>query len=186
MSREGHGQMLLADLASGDEEAFWKLWQHYRPHLYGVCLRQMSGVTEDAADALSRSMLVALEKLPGYVSSIISIEAWLTRLTCNVCVDMYRERRRECIDAVPPSVMEPPYKGWSPEEQAMASETFARVAAAIAELPPPLRDAARMRFFDEQSYQVMAARLSITCDNARKRVQQARAFLRDRLRAQEG
>ena len=68
----------------------------------------------------------------------------------------------------------------------MASETFARIAAAIAELPPPLRDAARMRFFDEQSYEAMSARLSITCDNARKRVQQARAFLRDRLRAQEG
>jgi RNA polymerase sigma factor (sigma-70 family) len=186
MPDDAHSQTLLADLASGDERAFWELWQHHRAHLYGVCLRQMSGVTDDAADALSRSMLVALEKLPGYVSSIISVEAWLTRLTCNVCMDMYRERRRECVEIVRPSVEETPGEGWSPEEEAIASETFTRIATAIAELPPPLRDAARMRFLDEQSYEAMASRLSITYDNARKRVQQARAVLRDRLRTQEG
>ena len=55
--------------------------------------------------------------------------------------------------------------------------------AAIGELPPVLRDAARMRFVEEASYSEMAEKLAITQENARKRVEQSRRLLRERLRS---
>ena len=55
---------LLRSLSDGNMSAFWTLWDAYKVHLYHVCLCQMDGVREDAEDALSRSMLRALEKLP--------------------------------------------------------------------------------------------------------------------------
>src|SRR5688572_31486824 len=90
-----HDALLLEHLSAGDDEAFWAIWQRYRRRLYDVCFRRMSGVHADAADAVSRSMMVAHDRLPTYAASIENVEAWLTRLTCNVCLDIHRERKRD-------------------------------------------------------------------------------------------
>ena len=54
----------------------------------------MSGDEAEADDAVSRSMMVARDRLPEHAQRIENLEAWLTRLTCNVCLDIHRERRR--------------------------------------------------------------------------------------------
>src|SRR4029434_5978411 len=75
---------LLRSLSDGNMSAFWTLWDAYKVHLYHVWLCQMDGVREDAEDALSRSMLRALEKLPRVSGQIENIEGWLSRLTVNL------------------------------------------------------------------------------------------------------
>src|SRR5260370_30319739 len=85
---------LLHELSSGDGEAFWRIWLCHVPHLRAVCYRHMRPVRADADDAVSRSMMVAREKLPGYAKEIVDLEAWLTRLTSNVCLDIKKERWR--------------------------------------------------------------------------------------------
>jgi RNA polymerase sigma factor (sigma-70 family) len=184
MANAGHERVLLDSLGHGNESAFWSLWEHYRRHLYAVCLRQMNGAHFDAADAVSRSMLVAQKKLPAYAPHIENLEAWLTRLTSNVCLDMHRERRRAMHGrvSIDDSEIEPALRSdHSPEEDYLAREVRKVVARAIGDLPATLRDAARLRFVQETSYPVMARLLSITQENARKRVQQARAILRERI-----
>jgi len=188
MANAVHERALLDSLGDGDETAFWTLWEQYQRHLYAVCLRQMNGAHFDAADAVSRSMLVAQAKLPAYAAHIENLEAWLTRLTCNICLDMHRERQRalqgrvsldETITGDEPALS----CSHSPEDDYLACEVRKIVALAIGELPTALRDAAQLRFVQETSYPVMARMLSITVENARKRVQQARAILRDRIKA---
>jgi RNA polymerase sigma-70 factor (ECF subfamily) len=148
----------------------------------------MNGAQFDAADAVSRSMLVAHAKLPAYATHIENLEAWLTRLTCNICLDMHRERQRamqgrvSLDESVP--INDPALScGHSPEDDYLACEVRKIVGLAIGELPAALRDAAHLRFVQETSYPVMARMLSITVENARKRVQQARAILRERIKA---
>jgi RNA polymerase sigma-70 factor (ECF subfamily) len=178
---------LLETLSAGDHEAFWPLWQQYREQMYSVCLRQMSGIHADAADAASRTMLVAWEKLPRSASEILSVKAWLTRLTCNVCFDMHRERRRRLrvadtlttmmnTELLPAMHVEP-----SPERTAISAEICNQIRNAIDGLPPALREAAELRFLQDQSYETIALRAKITEANARKRVQQARELLAERL-----
>jgi RNA polymerase sigma-70 factor (ECF subfamily) len=178
---------LLDTLSAGNQDAFWSLWQHYREQLYGVCLRQMSGIHADAADAASRTMLVAWEKLPRSASEILSVKAWLTRLTCNVCFDMHRERRRRLraadtltmmmnTELLPTMHSEP-----SPERVAISTEICNEIRNAISELPPTLREAAELRFLQDQPYETIASRAAISEANARKRVQQARELLAERL-----
>jgi len=181
--------MLLDRLGDGDQSAFWTLWTRYQHHLYTVCLRRMNGAHFDAADAVSRSMLVAQAKLPAYAANIENLEAWLTRLTCNVCLDMHRERQRalqgkvSLDEAIPGD--EPALScTHSPEDDYLACEVREIVSGAIGALPATLRDAAQLRFVQETSYPVMARTLSITVENARKRVQQARAILRRRIKAE--
>ncbi|HEX2120626.1 MAG TPA: RNA polymerase sigma factor [Thermoanaerobaculia bacterium] len=182
-----HERALLDSLGDGDDSAFWTLWQQYRQHLYQVCLRQMNGAQFDAADAVSRSMMMARTKLPAYATQIDNLEAWLTRLTCNICLDMHRERQRATHGRVSideSTTAEDPALSCrhSPEDDYLAGEVRHVIARALGELPPVLRDAANLRFVQEMSYPVMARTLAITVENARKRVQQARAILRDRIK----
>ena len=178
-----HERALLRSLGHGDDAAFWALWEQYQRHLYAVCLRQMNGAHFDAADAVSRAMLVAQSKLPSYAAHIENLEAWLTRLTCNICLDMHRERQRATqgrVELNETIAVEDP--ATSPEDDFLACEVRKIIFIAINELPATLRDAANLRFVQETSYPAMARTLSITVENARKRVQQARAILRQRIK----
>lgn len=145
----------------------------------------MSGVSADADDAVSRSMLLARKKLVEYASEIVNLEAWLTRMACNVCLDLRRERRRfgrfalsldDALNRDDPVQLLP-----SPEQVCSSREVGALIHRAIGELPSHLREPARLRFLHEAEYGEIATRLAITPENARKRVQQARAILRPRL-----
>ena len=188
MAKAGPGdRSLLERVSRGDSGAFWSLWIKHRPHLYSVCYRLMRREHADADDAVSSSMLVAYAKLPSYASEIIDIEAWLTRLACNVCLDMMKERCRgsrkaEVLDEQvlarrEASLPEPP----SPEETVVHTQMTCAILRAIDELPPALRDVAHLRFVQGVSYGTIAETLAITEVNARKRVQQARQHLRPRL-----
>jgi RNA polymerase sigma-70 factor (ECF subfamily) len=180
-----HERRLLRSVGHGDDAAFWTLWEQYQRHLYAVCLRQMNGAHFDAADAVSRAMLVAQSKLPSYAQHIENLEAWLTRLTCNVCLDMHRERQRAThgrVDFDHTAGVEDP--SCTPEDDYLAREVRKIISMAINDLPASLRDAATLRFVQETPYPAMARTLSISVENARKRVQQARAILRRRIRAE--
>jgi RNA polymerase sigma-70 factor (ECF subfamily) len=175
-------RVLLRSLSGGDREAFWPLWLEHRRHLYSVCLRQMRGSTADALDAVSRSMLLAFRKLPAHATKIENLQAWLTRLTRNVCADIHREQQRQTIggmdieeiaDELSTADPRP-----SPEDVVLSNEMRGMLQKGIESLPPLLREAARLRFLHEASYGSIASILSITEPTARKRIQQARAALK--------
>jgi len=178
-------KVLLAGLLRGDSDAFWQIWRMHEQRIIEVCRRRMSGAQADIDDAMSRSMFVALEKMPEHAGSILNVEAWLTRLCCNVCIDIQRERSRASRRAVSvdadTGIEEILTANDSPEQHCLATELGTLIARAIEELPLPLRNASRMRFIDEASYAEIAEQLSITVVNARKRVQQSRSLLRQRL-----
>lgn len=178
-------RILLRSLSGGDREAFWPLWLEHRLHLYSVCLRQMRGSKADALDAVSRSMLLAFRKLPAHATKIENLQAWLTRLTRNVCADIRREQSRLTaggngvdIDEIVAEEIAAADPSPSPEEVALSNETRTRLQRAIDSLPPLLRGVAQMRFLHEASYEAIASTFSITEPTARKRVQQARTVLR--------
>jgi RNA polymerase sigma-70 factor (ECF subfamily) len=182
-----YDRKLLDDLSAGDSSAFWLIWLRHQQHLGAVCNRHMRRARTDAEDAVSRSMMTAREKLPEYAAEIIDVQAWLTRLTANVCLDIKKERcrgtrradtldenilaRREATMTAPPT----------PEDTCFASQLREHIGDAFSRLPASLAAAARLRFLAEASYSTIAERLSITQTAARKRVQKARVALRRQL-----
>ena len=180
-------RILLAHLSGGRGDVFWTLWKYHEPHLTAICRSQMRWAREDAEDAISRSMLLARAKLPTYAAEIVDLEAWLTRLVCNVCSDMKKERCRatrrarelddDSLVRREASLPEP----LDPEQASISSQILMIIRAAIAALPPRLRSAAYLRLVHNAGYPDIAERLGITEPNARKRVQQAREMLRSDL-----
>jgi RNA polymerase sigma factor (sigma-70 family) len=184
---ESDDRSLLSELSRGNDSAFWSIWESHWDHLYGVCLRHLNGEHSDAADAVSRSMLIAHKRLPEYARHVANLEAWLTRLTCNVCLDIHRERRRsahaaidlaEVLGEVAQTARSRPT---TPEDKILQAEACLAITSAIGGLPPRLRMVAELRFVEDLDYEVIARRLVITQASARKRVQQAREILSDQL-----
>jgi len=73
--------------------------------------------------------------------------------------------------------------GRSPETIILQREKCTYVHAAIDALPARLRTPLVLRFYQDQSYEEIAARLGLAPDNVRKRIQEARAILDRKLHA---
>lgn len=174
--------------ASNDPTIFWILWGIHQNFLYGLCLRHMGGVREEAEDALSRVMLKVWELLPQHANNIQNLKAWLTRVTYNLCIDIHRERRQtreqkslEEITAAEEEALA--HSTESPEEVLLAKEMSHYLHVVLKELSPKLRLPFMLHFHQEMPYRDIATRLAITPENARKRSQIARSILQDKLNA---
>jgi RNA polymerase sigma factor (sigma-70 family) len=176
---------LLVSIAEGDRSAFWALWQKYQKHLFAVCLRQMGGIHADAEDALSKAMLKALDTMPRHARAVVNTRAWLTRLTANVCIEMHRERSRRRAKLSSEqgfaSVEGPIHSTLTPEETLLRGEIYAFMARTIDRLTTRLREPFVLRFEQEMSCREVGERLMLSSENVRKRIQQARAVLRQEM-----
>lgn len=170
-------------------KGFWQQWQQYRDYLHRCCIKWMGGNPTDAEDALSRAMLKAWEKVQKYAAGEISnFKAWLTTLTRNLCVDIYRERSRganrvediegyaSCEEQGLVPSEDTPYCAMETDEKKIV------IRRAIDNLPTRLRETFILHFYKELSYPEIVQQQEISYDNVCKRISQARAILREELR----
>lgn len=175
------------DIALDIQSIFWQQWQQYRDHLYRCCIKWMGNPT-DAEDALSRAMLKALEKVQKYAGKIVNFKAWLTQLTRNLCVDIYRERSRganrvEDIEVYASGDEQGlVIQNETPESVLEMDEKKIVIRGAIDELPTKMRETFILHFYEELSHQEIAEKQEISYQNVCKRISQARAILVKQLR----
>jgi RNA polymerase sigma-70 factor (ECF subfamily) len=167
---------LLSSLAEGREESFWQLWSRYKKGLAQICFRKMGGNVPDAEDILSQVMLRALDRLPSCSRKIVRLEPWLHQLARNLCVDLWRERRRrhEVAESWRAAVLVEAASRSSMQQVDVNCEIQLRIAA----LPPSLRDPLVLHVVREISSKQIASQLGLSPANVRKRVQRACSRLR--------
>lgn len=100
---------------------------------------------------------------------------WLYRIATNTALNWIKRRRPEvALDEGAPLADTTP----SPEAQAIAAETSARLRAAIAALPLNYRAAIELRHFQGLSYQEMSAALGAPLSDVKSWLFRARRRLR--------
>ena len=183
-------RQLLQRVEQGDDTAFWELWQHFEDD---VCFRQcyhlMRRHRQDAEDALSSGRLKAHQQLPVHASKIEHINGWLSRLLYNHCIDIRRARERHdravcCVgdvDMMLGKVL--PVTHESAEDVVLRHEAMLYIHHVIDNLPRRLREPCQLRFFYDMPSRDIAAYLRLSPANVRKRLQQARTLLRERITA---
>lgn len=147
----------------------------------------MKGSHDQAQDALSKAMLLAREKLPVHFANIQNINGWLTRLTSNICIDMLRKQKKEILSCNLPdsfdynnSISWSEFSG-SPENKFLVEQKMEIVYQAINRLPSRLKEPMMLHLFMQIPYKEIAFEFNITCQNVRKRIQQARDMLQEIL-----
>ncbi|MEP3246638.1 MAG: RNA polymerase sigma factor [Sneathiella sp.] len=170
-----------------EEKAFWIAWNTHREYLRRLSLVWMNISASDAEDALSDATIRAFEKYADNASQITNERAWFARLLHNICIDIHRSNKRRSklsdkvkeIVTIDTSAVET--VELTPEAELLNTELGRSLIVAINDLPEKMQQPLVMRLVKGESYDDIGEALGITNDNARKRVQQARAALRRKL-----
>ncbi len=169
------------------QHEFEELWKAQSRYLFRCCLLWNSGRHEHAEEAFSRAALRAFEKYPKYRGKLDNPRYWLRRLTFNTCMDLHRDesrRRSHLENATDVETLASPHSR-SPAGDYLMAERWVHLRAALAELPNRLRTPMELHFLQDMSYSEVATALAISQVNLRKRIQQARALLRENLELYE-
>ncbi|NWG87371.1 MAG: sigma-70 family RNA polymerase sigma factor [Hydrogenophilaceae bacterium] len=170
---------ILEALAYGEHSGMQRLMLRYQGFLRGRCRMLVRGNRDDANDLFSQVIFKVYTERPDRLREIRHIGGWLSQVAQNQHIDSQRERqaqeRRD--DSLCYLYETIGYQAPSPEQVLLNSELAQHIRRAFELLPSRLGRAARMRFMDDAPYEEIAAKLSITQANARKRVQEARRVL---------
>jgi RNA polymerase sigma-70 factor (ECF subfamily) len=128
-------EALLAGMAVGDEDAGVAFVRRFQRRVYGLAL-SMVGDPVLAQDISQEAFLRAWRHAPVFDRRRASVGTWILTITRNLAVDALRLRRPVATDPADLLWVNMADRGRSPEEQAESSDTRARLATALASLPP--------------------------------------------------
>jgi RNA polymerase sigma-70 factor (ECF subfamily) len=164
---------------SGDADAFRLLFENYKDRVYSIALGYFNG---DEASARDITQTVFL-KLMTHISTFQNrseFSTWLYRMVANACLDQKRALRRLLFFGDTREVAFPDRRK-SAEERYIARELEAEVRKAIAGLRPRLRIAILLKYFDDLSYEEIAAALGCSPGTVASRLNRGHRILARKL-----
>ncbi len=199
---------LIEDARRGENHAFGRLVEPYRPELHAHCYRLLGSV-HDADDALQDALLRAWRGLPGF-DGRRPLRPWLYKIATNVCLDEIARRPRRWLpaDYGPPAelggdepqqpVAEPVWVEPYPDERLGIADGYASpearyeqreavelaFIAALQHLPARQRAVLILRDVLGFSAKEVAGALDTTPASVHSALQRARQTLRARLPGQ--
>jgi RNA polymerase sigma factor (sigma-70 family) len=171
---------------AAQNESFEAIWRRENVALRRYCLRHVDGNVGDADEAVSR---VAVRALQHSMSDVADAGAWLRRIARNVCVDLFRERRRERSQ----SIEELAAGGrldhtafaislHTPEAMYFEREREQVLWRAVDSLPPALASLVRLYFVEDMLLADIAAETGMSEANVRRMIREACELVKAALR----
>ncbi len=178
---------LLEQVAGGDERALGLLYDRYAGALYGVAYR-ITGERADAEEIVLECFSQGWRDAGKFQSDRGSVIAWLTVICRSRSIDLIRARGRRSKLADSARAADPdqaPGMGrgeQNPDSAVTQDERAVQVAAALAALSAPQREAIQLAYFEGLSQSEIAERLNEPLGTIKTRVRLAMQKLRDALR----
>jgi RNA polymerase sigma-70 factor (ECF subfamily) len=170
---------LLSRFQSGEEGAFYVLFERRHKEIYTHCYRMCARDAEKANDAFQDTFVKVFTRKDLFTDASNG-RAWLYRIATNTCLNALRYDKRHPTEglqdthrSVNPS-MQPDFA----TEQGSLREAL---ETAVAKLPKELREPFILRELEEFSYEEVSEQLGITVAAARQRIYRAKMQLRDEL-----
>lgn len=176
-------ERLLIAAKSGDRGALGELTIRYRPYLMAVATRTLGDRTPDECSSVAQEGLAKaykhFDRFRGQTPK--ELLGWLSAIVANEARDRLGAKRPvpfpigEDGDALAEG------NASTPSAQLSRRERAARLLAASGRLPPDYRQVIEMRFFQDQSYEEIAARMGRSNAAVRKLAERALKELRNHL-----
>jgi RNA polymerase sigma-70 factor (ECF subfamily) len=163
----------------GDREALRALYDAYKDKVYSIALYFFHGDAAAASDVTQQVFLKLIGGITRYRGDS-AFSTWLYRIVVNACVDRSRRHRVE-LGAEPGALEAVAAAGDSHEDLFARGEVARSIQEAIATLPPKLRLAILMRYFDDLSYSDMAAALDCSIGTVSSRLSRGHRLLARKL-----
>jgi RNA polymerase sigma-70 factor (ECF subfamily) len=181
------GDALLLAMAAGDERAVERLYDAFASLLYAVALRIVR-VPEDAEEVVLEAFSQAWRDAPRFDPARGSAVAWLVSIARSRALDRLRAgaRVRRTADhavAATPDGEAPAMGVWreDPEIAVERRDRYARIAAAVGALAPPVREVVELAFTEGLSHSELAERLGLPLGTVKTRMRSGIRVLRESL-----
>jgi RNA polymerase sigma-70 factor (ECF subfamily) len=171
---------LLEACRNGDREAWRELYDAQRDRVYSIALHFLHGDASAAGDVTQQVFLKLMDSIGSYRGTA-TFATWLHRIVVNTCLDNARRGRRSRV-VNEPTALETAVDAVLPLDAGIERQEMTRsVQDAVAALPPKLRIAILLRYFDDLSYTDMAAALNCSIGTVSSRLSRAHRLLAGRL-----
>jgi RNA polymerase sigma-70 factor (ECF subfamily) len=170
---------IIASCRAGDRDAIRVLYDTYKDRVYSLALYFFHGDESVAADVTQQVFLKLITSVAQFKGDA-AFSTWLYRLVVNACQDLAR-RRKSAIWTTERSRLEAFPVGCSQEDDYVRAENARWVRDAVCELPPKLRMAVLLRYFDDLSYEQMAEVLHCSMGTVASRLSRGHKMLADSL-----
>lgn len=146
-------EQTIAACQKGDREAFRRLYEAHKDSVYSLALATLAG-DRTAAEDVTQEVFVRLFTRIGQFRSQAEFTTWLYRLVINACRDEQRKRRRwrPFADVETVSAARQTH-----DEAAVRFAQCDSIRAALADLSPELRVTVLLKYYEELSYEEIAA-----------------------------
>lgn len=175
-------ERLVARLAAGEHWALGPLYSRHADFVFGVAAQMVDRAT--AEEIVQEVFLAVWRKADSYDPARGAFRAWVHRITQTRVLNELRRRGRRPRAADDPDglhldAIEDPDP--DPADVVWLDDRRAAVRAAMADLPPPQREAVRMAFYEELSHQEVASALHLPLGTAKTRIRAGLQKLRQNL-----
>jgi RNA polymerase sigma-70 factor (ECF subfamily) len=153
---------------------------HYR-RIFSLC-RYLLNSFEAAEDAAHEVFLRAQRKLATYDPSL-PFSSWLSGIASNYCIDLLRRRSTEkrIFDPGGTDANEPPSGSLTPLGELIAAERGHDVRNALSQLPEKYRTPLVLAYYNEMSYDEIAAALGLGRNHVATLIFRGKQQLREKL-----
>lgn len=171
----------------GNQASYGVLMDRYRNSIYHL-MYKMTSNSEDADDLTIEAFGKAFIKLPSYVPRY-AFSTWLYKIAINNCIDHVRKKKITVfsIDAQINEENEQNYAGrlatymLNPEDQIIKDQRLILIRKLVNQLGTKYRLMIELRFFEELSYDEIAAELEIPLGTVKAQLFRAKEILCDLL-----
>ncbi len=180
-------QLVCRARENGDQRAYADLMRMYKEPIYLLLLKMTNNPTE-ADDLTMEAFGKAFASLHLYTPTH-AFSTWLFSIATNNCVDFIRKKRLQTVyldDIRTKSEGEVyeypiPSEGDNPEENIIHEQRVQILRDVVKQLKPRYRKLVEMRYFEEMSYEEIAAEMDMPLGTVKVQLFRARDLLHNIL-----
>ncbi|HET9052900.1 MAG TPA: sigma-70 family RNA polymerase sigma factor [Cyclobacteriaceae bacterium] len=166
-----------------DEKAFAKLMQRYKRPVYHMILKMVRNV-DDAEDLTIESFAKAFRSLHRFKKDF-TFSTWLFRIATNNTIDHIRKKKLNTLsidnrftddngDGISIEVED---ENLNPQEETIKEQKAELIQVFVDKLPPKYQKLVRLRYFQELSYEEIAAELEAPLGTVKAQLHRARELM---------
>ena len=185
-------KLIQSALTKGDQKAYAELLQRYRESVYFMMLR-MCNNKDDAEDLNIEAFGRAFKRLDQYTPSY-AFSTWLFKIASNNAIDFLRNKKKNSALSLDSKMENDEGQEFSkniqastldPEENFIKKQKNELMRDVVEKLKPRYKELVKMRYYEELSYEEIAAKLELPVGTVKAQLFRARDFLYNILKSSE-
>ena len=170
---------IISDCIAGSQKAQAKLYHHFAPKMFGVCLRYAKDTTE-AEDNLQEGFIKVFANLKSFRQDG-SFEGWIRRIMINVSLE--KLRKQQVMYPVEDVAV---YDTVNYSDDVIAQLNAEELIKLIQQLPPRYRLVFNLYVIDGMSHEEIAREMSIAQGTSKSNLARAREILKKKVQMNYG